>query len=81
MKLIMAEVNGINVLMTVILVTPYKCWNGYIPLNNPRITPVAKISIPMMSTIRIPIAIGMDFSKNFGYSLFGGGGADLSTIS
>jgi len=46
----------------------------------PMITATAKISMPMMIATSIPIAIGTDFSKNFGYALFGGDLGEFSTI-
>lgn len=41
---------------------------------------MAKSNIPMIITTRIPIAIGIDFSKNFGYSLLWIGSGDLFTM-
>jgi hypothetical protein len=44
------------------------------------ITATAKISIPMMTNSNIPIAMGIDFSKNFGYALFAGVLGEFSAI-
>jgi len=42
-------------------------------------TATAKINIPIMSAINIAMMMGIDFSKNLGYALFGGVCGEFST--
>jgi len=44
------------------------------------ITATAKISMPTMIATKMPIAMGIDFSKKLGYALFGGVFGEFSTI-
>jgi formate dehydrogenase assembly factor FdhD len=43
-------------------------------------TATAKINIPIIIATSTPIAMGIDFSKNFGYARFGGVSGEFSTI-
>jgi hypothetical protein len=60
--------------------SPYDQLSEFETYRKPKITATAKTSIPMMMATNITIAMGIDFSKNFGYALFGGVLGEFSTI-